>query len=345
MRTRSSLAFHLMVLLLGSSGGLMARGKFDVISLRNGDTITGEILSLSRGILSVKTEFMGTVSVEWRGVQRIVSPQTFELEVGNGVRYEGSLSEPAQAGQLAVETGAQGAVPLSRPEVVRIRTLDRTFFDRLDGEVDFGFNLTRANKNTTYNLNTELKYRAEEFTSSAYFSSFLTSQQDLETQTRNVLSVTHEQFMNNRYFGLGLGQFQQNEELGLDLRSAVGAGVGRYLVQNNRVLFSSGAGAAYTHEKFVDTDPESNAVSFGFLGLDFFQYEGSKRDLSVDLLVWPSLTDFGRVRIDLNASMRFEIVRNLKLGFTFWNNYDSRPPTADSLKNDYGLSTTIGYSF
>ncbi len=43
---------------------LQGRGKLDVIHLRNGDTVTGEIKSLDRGILSVSTDFMGTIAIE-----------------------------------------------------------------------------------------------------------------------------------------------------------------------------------------------------------------------------------------------------------------------------------------
>ena len=64
---------------------LQGRGKLDVIHLRNGDTITGEITRLERGVLKVSTDFMGTIDIEWRGVLRVTSPQTFDVDTGTGV--------------------------------------------------------------------------------------------------------------------------------------------------------------------------------------------------------------------------------------------------------------------
>ena len=45
---------------------LEARDKTDIVSLKNGDRVTGEIEELQRGKLTVKTDSMGTVSIEWR---------------------------------------------------------------------------------------------------------------------------------------------------------------------------------------------------------------------------------------------------------------------------------------
>ena len=60
---------------------------------------------------------------------------------------------------------------------------------------------------------------------------------------------------------------------------------------------------------------------------------------------WPSMSDFGRIRIDLTSGIRYELIKDLSWGFGLWNNYDSRPPTDDVPTNDFGISSTIGYKF
>ena len=47
---------------------LEARDKTDVVRLKNGDRITGEIKELERGKLTVKTDSMGTLSIELKDV-------------------------------------------------------------------------------------------------------------------------------------------------------------------------------------------------------------------------------------------------------------------------------------
>ena len=111
---------------------LQGRGKLDVIHLRNGDTVTGEIKSLDRGILSVNTDFMGTIAIEWRGVLRVTSPQTFDVEVGGGARFGGSFPESGQDGVINLDLGGQVVNTLERIDIVRMGPLDKKFWDRIE---------------------------------------------------------------------------------------------------------------------------------------------------------------------------------------------------------------------
>mgnify|MGYP006959942083 CR=1 FL=1 len=47
--------------------------RTDVVFLHNGDRITGEVKSLSRGKLEFKTDHMGTVFIEWDDIRKIIS--------------------------------------------------------------------------------------------------------------------------------------------------------------------------------------------------------------------------------------------------------------------------------
>ncbi len=52
---------------------LLARDKTDVVILKNGDHVTGEIKSLDRGKMTLSTDSMGTVQIEWEDVARVTS--------------------------------------------------------------------------------------------------------------------------------------------------------------------------------------------------------------------------------------------------------------------------------
>ncbi len=325
---------------------LQGRGKLDVIHLRNGDTITGENTRLERGVLKVSTDFMGTIDIEWRGVLRVTSPQTFDVDTGTGVSLGGVLTESGQDGLIKVSRTAQDVQTLERIDIVRIRPLDKNLWDRFEARVDFGFDVTRANRNTTFNLRSEVNYLAEKATTTATYSSFLTKQQGLDTLTRNDLLVSHERRFKERWFAVGLGQYQQNEELGLENRSLGGGGWGRYLKQSNHWILKATGGLSLVRERFRDTvDSQVNVEGIAALSLDFFRFEGNARDISTQVVFWPNLSDFGRIRIDVTSGIRYEIFKDFSLGFSFWNNYDSRPTNEDAEKNDFGLSTTIGFKF
>ncbi len=80
------------ILLQLESTPVMGRDKTDVVILKNGDHVTGEIKSLERGKMSLSTDSMGTLSIEWEDVAQVTSQWVFEVETEMGLRTVGSLS-------------------------------------------------------------------------------------------------------------------------------------------------------------------------------------------------------------------------------------------------------------
>src|SRR5262245_48847762 len=65
--------------------------RTDVVTLKNGDRLTGEIRQLERGKLTYKTDDLGTVSIEWDKVTSLQSIHLFEVELQTGQKYFGNL--------------------------------------------------------------------------------------------------------------------------------------------------------------------------------------------------------------------------------------------------------------
>ena len=80
---------------------LEARDKTDIVSLKNGDRVTGEIKELQRGKLTVKTNSMGTVSIEWKDVIDVESPYEFSVELEDGALYFGPI-DGLEPGRLQI---------------------------------------------------------------------------------------------------------------------------------------------------------------------------------------------------------------------------------------------------
>jgi hypothetical protein len=77
----------------------------------------------------------------------------------------------------------------------------------------------------------------------------------------------------------------------------------------------------------------------------FFTYDYPKTDITMSLDVFPGLSQWGRVRAQFDGKLKREIVHDFTIGFTIYDSYDNRPPSADASKNDVGLSLTIGWTF
>jgi hypothetical protein len=340
----------MLVLLVVLSSSLPARAKVDVVVLKNGDQVTGEIKQLDQGILRLSTSYMGTVQIEWDEVEQIESPQLFELEMESGVRYLGSIAATPEARQLQV-AGPQILATLEHPSIIRIDPLEKGFWNRLKVSIDFGFSFTQANKDTQYNLGAEALYRTEDWAGKLNFSSLLTDQQNLDRSTRNTLGFQGNRYLKNRWFWTGLVQFQQNDELNLRLRSTLGGGFGRNLIQSNRSQLSTLGGAAYTRERFegdeTENPPLNSLEAIGGLQYSLFIFGDTDTSLSANLFVLPSLTELGRVRIEFNSRMSWEIFKDFSWNvMNLFESFDSDPPVqGDVERHDFGVSTSVGYKF
>ncbi len=72
---------------------LFGRDKTDVVVMKNGDRLTGEIKGLNSGVLYVNMDYiLGTSSVQWSKVHHVESKQLFIVKTESGSVYTGTLS-------------------------------------------------------------------------------------------------------------------------------------------------------------------------------------------------------------------------------------------------------------
>jgi hypothetical protein len=76
--------------------------------------------------------------------------------------------------------------------------------------------------------------------------------------------------------------------------------------------------------------------------LNFFRFKTT--NILADARVYPSLTDLGRVRFDLNTSVKLRVAKDLYWRFGYYLNVDSRPPQ-NLPKTDYGSTSSLGWTF
>jgi len=325
---------------------LAAREKTDVITCDNGDRLSAEIKSLEKGILHIKTGFMGTISIEWEHVTGITSSFDFEVEDEDRSEFFGTLGFAPEDGYLVVK-GETGDVQLELVKVIRLTPIERTLKNRLGGHVDLGFSYTKAHKNTQFNLGASASYRVRAYAFEIDLSSVRSDRDDADETTRHTFGLKAARFFAKRktWIGMTFGNLEQNEELDLDLRAVVGAGVGRFLFRTHRNHLVAGTGLAYNHERYDGVDSNQNSTeAYLALQYSFFTFGAYESDLNVNLVVFPSITESGRVRIKFDASYLHEIIKDLDLGLSLYASYDNQPPE-NSESSDYGAVTSVGWSF
>ena len=229
--------------------------------------------------------------------------------------------------------------------VVRIRRLSKSFWRRIDGSLDVGASFTSASSLLKLDVAGNLSVERPGFEIVADGSSTFSSQPGVEDTRRSTLSLGYARRFENRWVAFAQGQLEQNRELGFDLRSAAAAGGGRYLAQSRQDKLLAGLGLSLNREIPIEGEGTTNLEAIALLNYDRFAHDYPKVDVSVSLAGFASLTEGGRYRLELDARLKRELVKDFYATLRGYESYDSRPVTEGAPTNDYGITFALGWSF
>ena len=326
--------------------------KTDVVRLINGDDVTGEVKSLEFGELRYSTDSMGTVSVEWEEIVALTSNQSLQVEVASGTRYFGNLLPASAEGLIAVGRG-ENVQEIEILHIVRITPIetDDKLWQRMEGSVKFGFDSDKASAVTSGYLNASVRYRARTYLLGLDISTSFTDQPGAETTQNQSIGMNYQRFRDNRWYTDWFASTERNDAQGIDQRFTGGGGLGKYLIQSNTNQFSLLGGLVATREKFIGTDPSTTNAE-GKIQVKYLHRRNEpSSDITFTTEIYPLLEDLSSFRSNSNLTLRREIIDDLFFDLSFFYNYLSNPPLLSdnppvfAEKDDYGVITSIGYSF
>jgi hypothetical protein len=334
----------LALLLAPAALDAQTSARTDVVTLRNGDRITGEVMRLERGRLEFKTDDAGTLYVEWDKVRSVEAARQFEVGTSDGLRFLGSLA-PSDPGVLAVD-GPAGPVRLRMAKVTLITAIGTSFWRRLDGSVDVGFSYTRSSDVAQLNVNSETIFRRARSDGRLGLSLTMTRQRDSAARDdRASLDGSYVRYLGPPWFVATLVRFETNEGLGIRLRSQAGVAVGPRMVNTNRAQVIFGGGVALNDERAVDAPGAQNVEAVLAFRGSYFTYDRPRTNLDLSVQYYPSLSNAGRQRLQLDGSARRELFKDFFVAVTVFDSFDSRPPNPAFDSNDVGVVASIGWSY
>ena len=346
-RTRA--AAGLLALLASMLASLPARAydrdKSDVVVLRNGNYLTGDILSLEYGTLTLKTDQMGTLHIEWPAVRSISSKFAFAVERTGGLKSYGVISTSDDGASLMVAAeGTTTKIPMENIE--RLARYSRSFWNRINGNLAVGFTYTKANETSVGSINLNTFYRSTAVDGTLTFSSNASKTAEGDNTYRGILSSTVIFLRQSRNFWGLVGSLERDQELGINARLVGGAVLGRRFVEMSFMELTGVAGVVVAQES-ITSNPEQQTSLEAVLGVSWriFKFSDPETSLTLGLSLYPSLTESNRYRGNGNLSLTHEFGGDFTLGLTGYWSADTHPPDPTAEKSDYGLTFNLGYSF
>ncbi|HEX7772456.1 MAG TPA: DUF481 domain-containing protein [Pyrinomonadaceae bacterium] len=333
-------------LLLASTA--LAKNVDDLVVLKNGDRMTGEIKGLQSGEFRIKSDYMAeAVRLDWSKIDRIESKSTFMIWLVDGKLVTDVMrllpTNSSESPNFII--GSNESIRVPQVDVIRITPAGRQFWKRLEGSIDFGFSFTSGNDQYQTQLTATTTYRTGDHSFTASIDSAFSGQTEGASLTRNQFSFDYRKQLSQRWYVGGLFDLLRSDQQSLNLRTTVGGLAGRNLLQTENTRLSVFGGVAVARENYsasIGTPRSTNTDAIA--GADFATFRFSRTDIRSRFSLFPSLTTPGRVRLQGTSDLRIKIVKDLWWGFHIYENFDSKPPVRAD-KNDLGVSTSVGWKF
>jgi putative salt-induced outer membrane protein YdiY len=323
----------------------------DVVVMRNGDRLSGEIKKVEHGLLYIETPYISgeQVAVDWLQVERIESARAYRVVLNNGARLVGQvhLEEVPGSDKKAVSVHNEDHDTLVPQEaLIEVAWQKRNFFRQLKGNIDFGYNYTSGNDQVQGDFDATTKFESPTYRMEGDLSSTISLVSGANETNRQQLTALFGRYLSRRDIIFGATDFLKSSQQKLQLRSTFGAGYGRGFIKTPRTELNIRAGLAYNREEYdptVGSQSIHNSIESLF-SVDYSTFRFNRSQLDTNLRVMPSLSDLGRVRSNLTSTYSLKLVNEFHFQIHLWDTYDSRPPIK-ARKNELGVSTGLGWSY
>ncbi len=330
-------AWVLLILIIAAR----ASAATDVVTTLSGEKIVGEIKKVEKDVLTIETTYSDSdFKIEWDQIASIESDRQFLVETFNGKRLSGTLKvDPAKKATVLV---GSDSVPLA--DLAAMVPFERSFWSRFDAGFDFGYSMTQANSATQLTLGGTLLYRDRQIVDTALANAFKSTQSNAPDTQRWDFGNDFRYLLGDLWYANTTQDFMNSDEQGLDLRTTIGGGGGRYLFRSALQHLAVGGGLAWTNENYTDPTIVTKDSAEAYFGSEFMTEKLKFADLVTRFTYYPSLTIEHRYRINYKFDLDFNLPGDWYFRVGIFENFDSQPPPGLS-RNDYGWSNSFGLKF
>ena len=330
-----------LLCLLFQSGQLAA--QHDTLWVKNSNVLYGEIKGLNSGVLQMETPYSDDdFTIDFDEVYKLVIERRCLIILVGGERLYGFLRSQEDGKVTIYSTvGTREGVDLNR--VTTIQVIKKKWINRISGYIDVGFNLTRANNQRQFNVDGGVSYTGYKWLMNAKISSLFANQDNVDLTERTSIDAQVNRLISDKWYILASGSFLSNTEQALEGRYSGKLGAGRFLAITDKLLWGLGTGLNFNIENYEDSSLNKKSTEL-FISSRFNMFDFKDLSLDTNIDFYPSLSERGRVRVDYNLNVKYDLPYDFYIKTSFQFNYDNQPPETAS-EFDYILTSGFGWSF
>jgi len=315
----------------------------DELRLKNGDRITGQVITMEKNKLVFKTAYAGEITLEWHEVANLTSQSPMTVKMGDSISLHGT-AEPAPEGEMRVEQDPiSESATFDLSQVTAINPVPEPAI-KISARANVGLSDSSGNTDTrSVYLDGRFVARTDKNRTTVSVEYNREKSEGVTTVEYALGGLKYDQFFSEKWYAYAKVGLEKDKFKDLNLRTDIGAGPGYQVFESEQLNLGFEGGVSYVNQDFID-DKDEDYAAFR-LAMDYDQYFYDKffqLFFSNENLVRADDTKdiFSRLR----TGVRVPVYKNLNLTGQYNLEWDNKP-APDTKKTDQTVIFSLGYSY
>lgn len=314
----------------------------DEIELENGDRLTGIVLHIQGGILTLETEYSEPIKIQKEKIRSISTNKEVEVHLSTNEILKGKIKMD-DYGSLIVESSKERQITPINWQSIQAINPPPVIPPKWKGNLSVGADIQSGNtKRTSLSVGAETRRRSEHDRFSIRFLHNYAEESDEVTVRNTYGALKYDYFFTHSLFGYLSVELLNDKFKDLNLRTIVGPGIGYQVWDDDIKSLLFEVGVSYFSEDLKEGE-DDNWIT-GRFGSNFSYKFLDAIEFSEQIIVYPSIEDFGKYKLRNEASLISSLGSRLALKFTNILERNSDPPE-EVRKDDLYWILSLLYSF
>jgi len=242
-----------------------AQGQGGEIVLKNGDRMTGRLVKLEEGKLTLATDYAGDIQVEWTQVSCFSTTREHEFRLSDSTVMRGKAR---CIGEGLIEIGQEDADGYRRLVLSDLAAVNPPPKLRYKGNLTAGGSASTGNTDSrALHGAGRIEVRSEKQRVTVSAKGNYAETDDSVTSRNASGSGKYDYFLSEKLFAYGQTLLEQDRLQDLNLRSTLGGGLGYQFFDTSRLGLYAEAGASYVKEDYEYAENRGYASGRWSVGL------------------------------------------------------------------------------
>ena len=318
----------------------------DQITLKNGDRLTGKIVSRDAEVITLATDYAGVIKISAARVEKVAL---------NNNEVATTKTDPAKQALNAVPTAAiETQSKWVKPQPSSIKPVPQLFggdrffglTDGWDGNANVGFSYTSGNTRTS-TMTTGIRA-----VKAGYHDNLTVYLRSLWNNNRNNSGnkttsnavwggLRYDRNINDKRFVFGAYDFESDRPKKLNFRSVVGGGLGHHAIRNDHTEWDVLLGGAWNHawQAGPNTDtPEA------LVGSSLKHKFNDRLKIQKTFNFYQDVTMSRKYRFIFDSTLSADVTKRVGWFVSLGDRYNNEP-IGSSKKNDVLFTTGVKWNF